>query len=191
MTRIVYVDPTTAAPAVRESLQALPDLKLFHVVAHAETAFRPWLELGGALLGSLQLSPVLRELAVLAVADSTGSTYEWAQHESIATSVGVRPEQVRALGAGATGMAANGANFDDTERLVVDVAREAARTGSAGEAQVRALAGSLGERQVVELLLVVGYYVGIALLTRTLDLEPDAPPRLGVVDAAVQRQVPA
>ncbi len=188
MARMAYVDPMTAAPSVREGLQALPDLNLFRMVAHAETAFLPWLQLGGALLGSLELSPVLRELAILSVAHATGSTYEWTQHVSIAAAVGVRAEQVRAIGAG---VAADGGVFDDTERLVVDVARETAQNGDAAEALVRALVEALGERPVVELLLLVGYYVGVALLARTLALEPDPPAQMGVVDAAARRQVPA
>jgi 4-carboxymuconolactone decarboxylase len=56
---------------VREALEAVPPLNIFRTMAHAETAFRPWLRWGGVLLGELELDPALRELAILRVAQQT------------------------------------------------------------------------------------------------------------------------
>ena len=66
MARLPYVNPATAPDPVREALDALPPLNVFRMVAHAETAFRPWLRFGGALLGAASLDPLLRELTVVA-----------------------------------------------------------------------------------------------------------------------------
>src|SRR5205807_1844496 len=68
MARLPYIDAEHAPDRVREALDAIPPLNIFRMVATAETAFRPWLALGGALLGSLELDPRLRELAILRVA---------------------------------------------------------------------------------------------------------------------------
>ena len=100
MPRPAPVDPAQAAPRVREALEALPPLGVFRMIANAETAFRPWLAFGGALLGALELDPKLRELAILRVAAIVDCDYERAQHEGIATGVGARPEQVAAVLAG-------------------------------------------------------------------------------------------
>ena len=78
------------------------------MVAHAETAFRPWLALGD-LLGKLQLDPALRELAILRVAAIAGCSYELVQHGPIATAVGVGSDQVEALQEGRV----FGPEFDD------------------------------------------------------------------------------
>src|SRR4051812_27422064 len=47
-----YVDLASAPDDVRSALERIPPLNVFRMVAHAETAFRPWLRFGGALLGA-------------------------------------------------------------------------------------------------------------------------------------------
>jgi 4-carboxymuconolactone decarboxylase len=68
MARIEPIDPATAPDDVREALDNLPPLNIFRTLAHAETAFRPFLRFGGAVLGQMSLDPVVRELAILTVA---------------------------------------------------------------------------------------------------------------------------
>ncbi len=178
--RIAPYDSTTAPPPVREALEALPDLGLFRVVAHAETAFVPWLRLGGALLGALELDPRLRELAILQVARQEGSDYEWTQHEVIAQQVGVPAAQVDAL---RRGEPADDAAFGDTERLVLRAVAELGLPGGASEQTVAALSAALSPREAVELVLVAGHYTAIARLLATFAIPVDPAARLGVVDA--------
>lgn len=146
-------------------------LKLFRLVAHAESAYAPWLRYGGTLLTQLELDPLLRELAILQVARQTGSDYEWVQHDPIARAVGATGEQIDAIQAGRDDDPA----FDADQSLVLRLARTAVTEGAATEEQVAELAGRLGVRQVVELLLVVGNYTAIAMVIASAGLEPDAP----------------
>ena len=55
MARLPYVDPSSAPPKVREALEQLPPLNIFRTLAHAEEAVRPFLRLGGAILGQGEL----------------------------------------------------------------------------------------------------------------------------------------
>src|SRR5436305_662461 len=64
MARLPYVDPAAASDPVRTALEAVPPLNVFRMVAHAETAFRPWLRFGGALLGEAQLDAPRGEVVV-------------------------------------------------------------------------------------------------------------------------------
>jgi hypothetical protein len=48
MARVPYLDPATAPDAVA-GLATLPLRHVFSLLAHAETAFVPWLRFGGAL----------------------------------------------------------------------------------------------------------------------------------------------
>lgn len=178
------LDRSHAAPEVTEALQALPHLGVFSLVAHAQSAFRPWLELGGALLASLDLDAAHRELAILQVAQLTGARYEWVQHEAIARHVGVGGEQIDAIVEGRLPIEA----FDDTERAVLTFVIEAVRDGRASQGALETLLTRVPPRQVVELLLVVGHYAGIALLARTCELEVDPPAQSAVVDAAHDRR---
>src|SRR6476661_5042008 len=97
MARIEPVDPANAPDDVREALDNLPPLNIFRTLAHAETAFRPFLRFGGAVLGQMSLDPVVRELAILAVAKEAEAEYEWVQHVAIAKHVGVSDAQIEAL----------------------------------------------------------------------------------------------
>jgi alkylhydroperoxidase family enzyme len=146
-------------------------LKLFRMVAHAETAYGPWLGYGGALLTQLELDPLLRELAILQVAHQVGSRYEWVQHDPIARAVGATGDQIDAIQAGRDDDPA----FDADQSLVLRFTRTTVTEGAASEQQVAQVAERLGTRQVVELLLVIGNYTAIAMLIESTGLEPDAP----------------
>jgi alkylhydroperoxidase family enzyme len=146
-------------------------LKLFRMVAHAESAYGPWLQYGGTLLTRLELDPLLRELAILQVARQVGSHYEWVQHDPIARAVGATGEQVDAIQAGRDDDPA----FDGDQSLVLQMTRTTVNEGAATEEQVAALSERLGPRQVVELLLVIANYRGIAMLIASTGLEPDPP----------------
>lgn len=154
----------------RDGAEPAP-LKLFRMVAHAESAYGPWLQYGGALLTQLELDPLLRELTILQVARLVGSEYEWVQHDPIALAVGATREQIDAIEAGRDDDPA----FDADQTLVLQATRAAVTQGAATEEQIAALAERLGPRQVVELLLVIANYTGIAMLIASTGLEPDAP----------------
>jgi len=180
MAHLPYLDPATATPPVAQALDALPDLHVFRMIAQAQTAFRPWLELGGALLSALELDPGLRELAVLQVAHTAGSDYERVQHTVIAAGVGITPDQIAALARGDLDDPA----FTPLQAQVLSFTTTAVRAGRVPAAVVTGLADQLGPRQVVELLLVIGYYLGVAVLAETVGLDVDRPAQMAVVDAA-------
>jgi alkylhydroperoxidase family enzyme len=170
-----YLDPDEASPAVAAALAKVPSLNLFRMLANADTAFRPWMRLGGALLGELELDPRLRELAILRIARLCGSEYEWVQHESIALRIGISAADVAAVDRGELDA------FAEPVRAVLDFTTEAVRDGHAGEAAVARLGDHLSAREVVELLLVINHYTGVARITETLAIEPDEPAQLDAV----------
>src|SRR5436190_11084189 len=121
--RIPYVDPEKAPEPIREAFEVVPPLNIFKTLAHAESAFRPFLRFGGAVLTRLQLDPVLRELAILQVARQTEAEYEWVQHVAIGRSAGITDEQITALEDGEL----EGKAFDDAQRAVLVFTREVVR----------------------------------------------------------------
>ena len=173
-----YVDPATAAPKVREALEALPPLNIFRTVAHAETAVRPLLRLGAALLAEGELDNRLRELAILRVASHDDAEYEWVQHAAIALAVGATDEQVSAISRGHL----DADCFDDTDRLVLRFASEVI-DGGASEATFAAARERFTAREIMELLLAVGYYMMLARVMRSVDIDLDKPAGSAVVDS--------
>src|ERR1017187_7757623 len=150
MPRLPSVDPDSAPDSVRELLAGTP-LSLFGMVAHAESAFDPWLKYSGALLGRLELDPLLRELAILQVAHLASSPYEWVQHEVIARGVGASDEQIAAI----EGDRETDSSLTAEQALVLRFAREVIIDGAGSEQSVAELDARLGTRQVIELLLVI------------------------------------
>jgi alkylhydroperoxidase family enzyme len=169
MPRIPLRDPDDAPEAIARVIAGTP-LALLGIVAHAESAFEPWLRYSNALLRNLQLDPLLRELAILQVAHLAVSPYEWTQHVPIAESFGASPQLVTAIEAG------EGDAVDSSEqRAVLSFTREVILDGAASEQAVATIRQMLGERGVIELLLVIGNYMGLARLIATVGLEPHEP----------------
>jgi alkylhydroperoxidase family enzyme len=168
MPRIDPVDPDGAPEDIRQTL-AGSELNLLGMIAHAESAFGPWLRYSGTLLRRLELDQLLRELAILEVAHLSRSEYEWTQHVAIALACGASQAQIDAIAADEE------EPFDARERRVLGFTREVVLDGAASQDAVAAIVEDLGERQLVELLLVIGNYMGLARLIATVGLEPQEP----------------
>jgi 4-carboxymuconolactone decarboxylase len=175
--RLPYVDPAEAPSTVRDALENTPPLNVFRMTAHASTAFRPFLRYGGTLLARLDLDPVLRELAILRVAVCAGCDYERVQHEPIAAGVGASAEEIaRAV--------EPGVSAEGTEGLVYDLVEESFRQNRAAPATTDALLAALGEQGLIELLLVVGQYHGLAVLMNTVEIDLDEEAGMAVLQSA-------
>lgn len=174
MARLPYVDPEAAPEHVREALAAAPPLNVFRMMAHAETAFRPWLRFGGALLQSAQLDARLRELAILRVSKLTpGAEYEWVQHVPIALAVGCAEDQVEALAAGDV----EAACFSDDERVVLRFTTEVVREAAPSDATWAAAVDRWSPRELIELLLTIGQYMMLGRVMATTRIDIDEPAR--------------
>lgn len=173
MALLPYVTADDAPPEVREALSTAPDWNVIRMVAQAPTALNPWMALGGTLLSDLELDPLLRELAILEAARTCGCEYVHAHHRAIAEELGASAEQLLALDGAERSEAALAEAFSPLQRAVLDFTEETVRTGRGATARVAALRDRLGDRQIVELLLVTGYYAGLGLLLNTLDVVPD------------------
>ena len=180
MARIPYPERDDLGDKQREALDALPPLNVFRMLSHAQTAFRPYLRFGGALLADLDLDPVARELAILQTARANGAEYEWVQHVAIGKGVGVTDEQIAALEAGDLDADA----FDATQGAVVRFTDAVVRTPRPDDDTFGELRAQLSDREIVELLLVVGAYTMLGRLMTALDLDLDGPLGSDVVDSA-------
>jgi 4-carboxymuconolactone decarboxylase len=168
MARIPYLAPGDASPEVAAALAAGPQLGVFALMAHAQSAFGPWLRWGAALLTELELDPVLRELAILRVAAITpGAQYEWDQHEPIARGVGVTEAQI----AGAR----TGSGLEGDAALVVRFTEQVVRDVKPSDAVWAAAAQRFSPRELVELLQVIGQYMMLARIMATVEIDPDGP----------------
>jgi alkylhydroperoxidase family enzyme len=181
--RLPYVDPESAPKRVRTALERVPPLNVFRMMANAETAFRPWLAFGGALLSSLELDARLRELAILRVARLSGAEYEWVQHAPIALAEGSSREQVDAVDR----YELDHESLADVDRAVLRFTTSVVEDVRASDETFAVVREHLSPREVVELLLVIGQYMTVARVARTADIELDGPPERLVSDSAAAR----
>ncbi|WP_219418334.1 carboxymuconolactone decarboxylase family protein [Pseudonocardia nigra] len=170
MARVPYVEPENAPPATASALGKMPRLHVFGLLAHAETAFVPWLRFGGAVLSDLALDPLLRELAILQVGRLAGR-YEWDQHVPIALDCGATEEQIAAVDRGEI----DAACFTPAQQAVLAFVADLVRDGEVPDDRYAALAAELDDRRVVELALTAGHYLGLARVMTTLRIDPDPP----------------
>ena len=170
LTFIAPVDPHEAPDEIRSVLEESPDLSLLGVMAHAQGSFGPWVSFSTALVSKLELSPLLRELAILQVALlDPGGDYEWSQHAPLALAAGASDAQLEALRD-----AELGPHFSDEQALVLRFTREIVSVGRAAEETRGALLELLGPRQVVELVEVIGQYMMVARIVNVAGLEPES-----------------
>jgi alkylhydroperoxidase family enzyme len=191
MARIQPLDPAQTSDEVREALDNLPPLNIFRTLAHAETAFRPFLRFGGAVLGRLSLDPVVRELAILAVAKEAEAEYEWVQHVAIGKAVGVTDAQIAVL-AESDSCAPEGADerirragerdgsggdgafpFTAAQQAAIELAACAVRGPRISDDLYECIRAQFSEREIVELLLTIGDYLMLARVMTILELDID------------------
>lgn len=183
MARLPYADPQAASPAVREALTALPPLNIFRMLAHADSAFVPYLRFGGVLLGGLELNPELRELAILLVAARTGAEYEWVQHVGIAKALGIDDEQISAVERDDL----QAACLSTDARVMLRFTAEVLQRPRAADETFTALTDHFPARQIIELLLVIGSYQMLARLMTTIDIDLDPAVGSAVITEAHHR----
>jgi alkylhydroperoxidase family enzyme len=171
--RLPLLDPADASEGVRTALAGEPDLAILRVLAHADSAFVPWLSYAKTLLRELRLAPALRELAMLRTARlASHGEYEWAQHVSLAQACGVRAEQIAAV---AEGRITDSRLFDSVQRDILAATDSLVNDGEVSSEQAEQLALALSVGEIVELALIVGHIMLLSRLSASFGLQPEAP----------------
>jgi 4-carboxymuconolactone decarboxylase len=125
-------------------------------------------ELGAALRFESSIERRLLEVAIITVGAHWKAEFEWWAHSRMALQHGVAPEAVEAIAAGRT------PTLPDDERIVHAVARQLTDDGHVDDETYHAAHALLGDRGIVELITLCGYY---SLVSFTLNaFEVPLPP---------------
>ena len=134
----------------------------FNAMLYAPPVGHALQELGAAIRFRTELAPRTREMAILVVAQAWDSAYERDSHELLGRDAGLTDAEIKALRAG------DDPGFADKhEQVAYSVVR--ALTGPAADLddqEYDTAAAVLGERALVELSTLVGYYATLALQMR-------------------------
>jgi len=117
-----------------------------------------WQALGALLRYGTSLPPRLSEIAILVTGRACNSPFEWYAHRAEAEKAGIEPAILDALLAGTV---PPGLGTDDA--AVYHYAVELNRHNSVSDATYAAALARFGERGVVELTALVGYYTMVAM----------------------------
>jgi 4-carboxymuconolactone decarboxylase len=180
MALIPYADEDSEDPRVREVVGRLPEprINLFTMLANAPALIGPTLRLGQAILTKSDLDVVLRELAILHTARVTGTEYEWVQHEAIARLVGIEDEKISAVERGEI----DGEPFTARETLALEIATAVLEGGAPSAELMTRGASELGRAQLIELLIVAGYYAMLGGVMRAVRIDVDSVLEKGMLD---------
>jgi len=143
---------------------------IFTTLGRGRGLFWGWLHFAGRLMPGGRLPRRETELVILRVASVRGCDYEFEHHVRLGKRAGVTADDVARVRTGST---ADG--WHDHERLLMQVTEELLGTRDLGDATWNDLRATYDERQVIELLLLVGHYDMLATTLMTLRLEPDRP----------------
>ncbi len=139
------------------------------MLAHHPAMAKGFLRFNNQLLFGGELSPRLRELAILRVALTLRSPFEYGEHVRIALDSGIAPEEIDAVAGG------NDA-FDGADLLVLRAVDELLAERRLGDTW-DALLAELGKHAAIEVIFVVGAYTTLATAFDTWDLPAAADAR--------------
>lgn len=162
MSRVPLLDIDRLNGPVGDALRARGGkLNIIGVMAHAQGCVLQQLQLGRAVNSQQDLDPLSRELLILLAAHIDGGQYIWRQHVPIAVKHGATEPQIDALKRGDIKSGA----FSADERALLAYGDSVIRGGHVDELTFRAVARRYSERELVEAILAVGYYMTMNRLT--------------------------
>ena len=147
-------------------------LNLDRMLLHSPPIARGWNTFMGAIRKDLEVTPLLRELAICAVAKLNRAEYEWIQHAPEFLAAGGTQAQLDAM-QDIEMAPANTIAFNERERLVLKLTEEMTRNIALSEATLDALRAHLPNREVAEIVCVIASYNMVSRFLVALGIEPE------------------
>ncbi len=149
----------------------LPPLNIFRTLSRNEPLARGFLSLGGHLLRGEALPAREREIVILRVGWRCQSEYEFGQHTSIGQAAGLTPSEISALAD------VGSPSWSSEDAVLIAMVDELCDEEVVSDATWVELAARWSEEQLLELLVLAGYYrlVSGMLNSAGVALEAGAP----------------
>ncbi|MFD3503209.1 carboxymuconolactone decarboxylase family protein [Streptomyces sp. NPDC058676] len=171
MARVPYLrreDADEAQKPLYDRLEAerkVPTANIFLALTNAPTQLDAFLTYANSLRAA-DLSPKLRELAILTVGHATRSAYEVAHHQSHGLGAGLTEEQLAAVA-----VFESSDLFDGVEKAVMHLAKESTLQVEVSKETWSAAAEHLTDKQMVELSLSIAWYNSGVRIMGLLDID--------------------
>ena len=144
---------------------------IFTTLGQHPRLFRPWLRYSAQLMPFGALPRRDTELVILRVAWQCRSAYEWQQHVPIALRVGLTADEIAGVAESPAG------GLTERQRTLLAVSDEVLAQRALSDATWRAMQASLGDREAIEVCLLIGHYQGLASTIGALAIQVEARPQ--------------
>jgi AhpD family alkylhydroperoxidase len=148
-----------------------PPPNLFTTLARHRRLFRPWLRFAGGLMPGGTLPRQESELVILRVAHLTDCAYEWHHHERLGARAGLTAEEIARVRAGA-----QASGWTPRQALLLSAVDELHRDARVGDALWIQLAAEWSDAELIELCLLTGHYIMLAMTINSLGIQLDPAP---------------
>jgi alkylhydroperoxidase family enzyme len=166
MPRLPDPDPRSVADDVAQFLATLPPDPMFATLAHAATIIGPFMGLARALYTTLDLPARTRELSILTLAEETGSAFVWTQHVPISEAAGVTSETRQLI----RDRDYRNPALSGPDRTILQFTAAAASSPHVSDELFAAVRAVLSEREVVEIMQVIGYYWTLSRISTVFEV---------------------
>jgi 4-carboxymuconolactone decarboxylase len=162
-----YSDEQKAAAAEFQAARKAPVFGPFAAMMRSPEVMNRARAMGDYLRYKSAIGNVLSELAILITAREYSQIYEWSLHAPIAEKAGIKPEIVAAIADGRRPEA-----MSDDEAIVYDFSTELYHNKRVSDDTYARALKRFGDRGVVDLISINGYYTFLAMFLNTSRLPP-------------------
>jgi len=153
---------------IAAGVMRLPELHLFTTLGRTKGLYRGWMYYSSKMMPFGSLTRADCEMVIIRVATLRDCQYELDHHKRLGKRAGIDDGLQSAITAGPD---ADG--LDDRQRAILHAVDELVRTKDIGDESWSAAAAHLAERQLIELVLLVGQYDSLATTIGVLRIERD------------------
>jgi AhpD family alkylhydroperoxidase len=143
---------------------------LFLTLGRHRRLFHGWLRYAGRLMPGGSLPRRETELVILRVADRLGCVYEFDHHVQLGRRVGVSAADVERV-TGSTGED----GWSPRETAILSAVDALLTSEDLDDEEWQQVSAHLGDRELIELVLLVGHYRMLATAIAALRIQPDGP----------------
>jgi uncharacterized protein YceH (UPF0502 family) len=138
---------------------------IFRTLVRHSGLFRKWMPFGGKLLNG-KLPARERELAILRVGWLCQAEYEWGQHVPIGKRAGLTDEEIARIPGGA-----KTEGWSELDQAILRATDELHDDACIADATWARLAQEYDDKQLIELVMVVGHYHLVSMALNTLGVQ--------------------
>ena len=171
MARVALLNKEQVSDSFREMYRRIEEqgqevLNVVKLVANCPQMGQEYFRFAGSVLKGENVPMKYRELATLRVGNLAGADYEFLHHTPLGLSAGLIREQINEIGTWT-----ESSLFDEQEQTVLRYTDEVARDNCVTDETFEKLREYFSEHDVVELTLVIGYFVMLCRILVALQLE--------------------